>query len=163
MPSGGVWPGVFSGPPPQTSYCAPHFPSLPRWGLRRKDPAGTRCLCNVRLTLDMTSDRRCILAEYENCVDVNIWRWRNVGFCLNNLKTTKSQCQQTFVFDINLTLTLDVEFTLDFGHPASKIIAGKSLWKYNYIFLKMFFLTSGLVLMSCITVAFCKTTSFKTL
>ncbi len=38
-----------------------------------------------------------------------------------------------------------------------------SLWKYNYIFLKMFFLTSGLILMSYITVTFCKTTSFKTL
>ncbi len=35
----------------------------------------------------------------------------------------------------------------------------KSLWKYNYIFLKMFFLTSGLILMSYITVTFC----FKTL
>ncbi len=27
----------------------------------------------------------------------------------------------------------------------------KSLWKYNYIFLKMFFLISGLILMSYIT------------
>ncbi len=39
----------------------------------------------------------------------------------------------------------------------------KSLWKYNYIFLKMFFLISGLILMSYITVTFCKTTSSKTL
>ncbi len=36
-------------------------------------PAGTRRLCNVRLTLDMTSDRRCILVENENRFDVNIW------------------------------------------------------------------------------------------
>ncbi len=35
-------------------------------------PAGTRRLCNVRLTLDMTSDRRWILVENENRVDVNI-------------------------------------------------------------------------------------------
>ncbi len=35
-------------------------------------PAETRRLCNVRLTLDMTSDRRCILVENENRVDVNI-------------------------------------------------------------------------------------------
>ncbi len=37
----------------------------------------------------------------------------------------------------------------------------ESLWSYNYIFLKMFFLTSGLILMSY--VPFCKTASFKTL
>ncbi len=35
-------------------------------------PAGTRRLCNVRLTLDMKSDRRGILVENENRVDVNI-------------------------------------------------------------------------------------------
>ncbi len=83
-------------------------------------PAGTRRLCNVRLTLDMTSDRRWILVENENQVDVNIWRWLNVGFWLHNLKTTKSQRQLTSVLDINLTLTLDVGFTLDFGHPTSQ-------------------------------------------
>ncbi len=38
----------------------------------------------------------------------------------------------------------------------------KSLWKYYNIFLKMFFLISGLILMSYIT-TFCKTTSSKTL
>ncbi len=83
-------------------------------------PAGTRRLCNVRLTLDMTSDRRCILVENENRVDVNIWRWLNVGFWLHNLKTTKSQHQLTSVLDINLTLTLDYEFTFNFGHPTSQ-------------------------------------------
>ncbi len=35
----------------------------------------------------------------------------------------------------------------------------KSLWNYNSIFIKMSFLTSGLILMSYITVMFC----FKTL
>ncbi len=68
----------------------------------------------------MTSDRRCILVENENRVDVNIWHWLNVGFWLHNLKTTKSQRQLTSVLDINLTLTLDVGFTLDFGHPTSQ-------------------------------------------
>ncbi len=76
--------------------------------------AGTRRLCNTRLTLDLTSYRRCILVEIENRVDVNIWRWLNIGFWLHNLKTTKHQCQLTSVLDINLTLTLDVEFTLNF-------------------------------------------------
>ncbi len=84
--------------------------------LFRLNPAGTRRLCNVRLT----SDRRCILVENENRVDVNIWRWLNVGFWLHNLKTTKSQRQLTSVLDINLTLTLDVGFTLNFGHPTSQ-------------------------------------------
>ncbi len=58
----------------------------------------------------MTSDRRRILVENENRVDVNIWRWLNIGFRLHNLKTTKSQRQLTSVLDINLTLTLDIEF-----------------------------------------------------
>ncbi len=49
-----------------------------------------------------------------------IWRWLNVGFWLHNLKTTTSQGQLTSVLDINLTLTLDVGFTLDFGHPTSQ-------------------------------------------
>ncbi len=44
----------------------------------------------------------------------------NVGFWLHNLKTTKSQRQLTSVLDINLTLTLDVGFTLNFGHPTSQ-------------------------------------------
>ncbi len=87
-------------------------------------PAGTRRLCNVRLTLDMTSDRRCILVENENRVDGNIWRQFDVDLTLDlwlhNLKTTKSQRQLTSVLDINLTLTLDVGFTLDFGHPTSQ-------------------------------------------
>ncbi len=61
------------------------------------------------------------LVENENRVDVNIWRWLNVGFWLHNLKTTKSQRQLTSVLDINLTLTLDVEFTLNFGHPTSQL------------------------------------------
>ncbi len=39
---------------------------------RIKVPAGPRHLCNVRLALDMTSDRRCILVKNENRVDVNI-------------------------------------------------------------------------------------------
>ncbi len=43
-----------------------------------------------------------------------------VGFWLHNLKTTKSQRQLTSVLDINLTLTLDVGFTLNFGHPTSQ-------------------------------------------
>ncbi len=43
---------------------------------------------------------------------MSIWRWLNVGFWLHNLKTTKSQRQLTSVLDINLTLTLDVGFTL---------------------------------------------------
>ncbi len=50
----------------------------------------------------------------------SIWRWLNVGFWLHNLKTTKSQHQLTSVLDINLTLTLDIGFTLDFGHPTSQ-------------------------------------------
>ncbi len=50
----------------------------------------------------------------------SIWRWLNVGFWLHNLKTTKSLRQLTSVSDINLTLTLDVGFTLDFGHPTSQ-------------------------------------------
>ncbi len=50
----------------------------------------------------------------------SIWRWLNVGFWLHNLKTTKSQCQLTSVLDINLTLILDVGFTLNFGHPTSQ-------------------------------------------
>ncbi len=50
-----------------------------------------------------------------------------------------------------------------FLHHRQGLRRKKSLWKYNYIFLKMFFLTSGLILMSYITVTFCKTASFKTL
>ncbi len=50
----------------------------------------------------------------------SIWRWLNVGFWLHNLKTTKFQRQLTSVLDINLTLTLDVGFTLNFGHPTSQ-------------------------------------------
>ncbi len=34
--------------------------------------------------------------------------------------------------------------------PQTRFEKKKSLWKYNYIFLKMFFLTSGLILMSYI-------------
>ncbi len=49
-----------------------------------------------------------------------------LDFWLHNLKTTKSQRQLTSVLDINLTLTLDVGFTLDFGHPTSQP-------KYNQI------------------------------
>ncbi len=51
---------------------------------------------------------------------MSIWCWLNVGFCLHNLKTTKSQRQLTSVLDINLTLTLDVEFTFNFGHLTSQ-------------------------------------------
>ncbi len=51
-------------------------------------PAGTRRLCNVRLTLDMTSDRRCILVENENRVDVNIWRQFDVDLTLDFGYTT---------------------------------------------------------------------------
>ncbi len=52
------------------------------------NPAGTRRLCNVRLTLDMTSDRRCILIENENRVDVNIWRQFDVDLTLDFGYTT---------------------------------------------------------------------------
>ncbi len=52
------------------------------------NPAGTRRLCNVRLTLDMTSDRRCILVENENQVDVNIWRQFDVDLTLDFGYTT---------------------------------------------------------------------------
>ncbi len=45
-----------------------------------RNPAGTRRLCNV-MTLDMTLDRRCILVENENRVDVNIWRWLKGAVC----------------------------------------------------------------------------------
>ncbi len=34
----------------------------------RPTPAGTRCLYNVRLTLDLTMDRRCILVETQHKV-----------------------------------------------------------------------------------------------
>ncbi len=51
-------------------------------------PAGTRHLCNVMLTLDMTSDRRCILVENENRVDVNIWRQFDVDLTLDFGYTT---------------------------------------------------------------------------
>ncbi len=51
-------------------------------------PAGTRRLCNIRLTLDMTLDRRCILVENENQVDVNIWRQFDVDLTLDFGYTT---------------------------------------------------------------------------
>ncbi len=54
-------------------------------------PAGTRRLCNVRLTLDMTSDRRCILVENENRVDVNIWRQFDIDLTLDFGYTTYKQ------------------------------------------------------------------------
>ncbi len=50
----------------------------------------------------------------------SIWRWLNIGFWLHNLKTTKSQHQLTSLLDINLTLTLDGEFTLNFDHSTSQ-------------------------------------------
>ena len=46
--------------------------------------------------------------------------------------------------------------------PQTRFEKKKIIMKYNYIFLKMFFLTSGLILKSYITVMFCKTTNFKT-
>ncbi len=61
------------------------------------------------------------------CTDVAFWLKKKIGLTsiwrciwLHNLKTTKSQRQLTSVLDINLTLTLDVEFTLNFGHPTSQ-------------------------------------------
>ncbi len=45
-------------------------------------------VCNVRLTLDITSDRRCILVENENRVDVNIWRQFDVDLTLDFGYTT---------------------------------------------------------------------------
>ncbi len=110
--------------------------NLPTFKCLKKEcmkPAGTRRLCNVRLTLDMTSDRHCILVENENRVDVNIWRWLNVGFWLHDLKTTKSQRQLTSVLDINLTLTLDVEFTLNFGHPTSQMKFNQISTSYDVV------------------------------
>ncbi len=68
------------------------------------NPAGARRLCNVRLTLDITSNRRYILVENENRL---IWRWLNVGFWLHNLKTTKSQRQQ---FNIDIRRWINIEF-----------------------------------------------------
>ncbi len=56
--------------------------------IKSRIPAGTRCLCNIRLTLDMTSDRRCILVENENRVDVNIWRQFDVDLTLDFGYTT---------------------------------------------------------------------------
>ncbi len=80
--------------------------------LGKARPAGTRRLCHVRLTLDMTSYRRCILVEKWKsgwCQYLtSIWHWLNVGFWLHNRKTTGSQCQLTSVLDIKLTLTWDV-------------------------------------------------------
>ncbi len=60
----------------------------PTQTLLRVFPAGTRRLCNVRLTLDMTSDRHCILVENENRVDVNIWRQFDVDLTLDFGYTT---------------------------------------------------------------------------
>ncbi len=45
-----------------------------------------------------------------------IWRWLNTEFWLHNLKTTY-QHQLTSVLVIKLTLTLQVDLTLNFGHP----------------------------------------------
>ncbi len=86
-------------------------------------PAGTRRLCNVRLTLDMTSDRCCIVVENENRVDVNIWRQFDVGFWLHNLKTTKSQRQLTSVLDIQFNIDIRRWIYIEFWSPdvATKI------------------------------------------
>ncbi len=59
-----------------------------RWAETQATPAGTRRLCNVRLTLDMTSDRCCILVENENRVDVNIWRQFDIDLTLDFGYTT---------------------------------------------------------------------------
>ncbi len=53
-------------------------------------------------------------------IGLTSWRWLNLWFLLKQPKTTKSQRQLTSVLDINLTLTLDVEFTLNFGHLMSQ-------------------------------------------
>ncbi len=66
--------------------------------------------------------------------DVNL-TWLNVGFWLHNLKTTKSQRQLTSVLDINLTLTWDVEFTLNFGHPTSQPKFNQISTSYDVVFL----------------------------
>ncbi len=55
---------------------------------KRNNPAGTRRLCNVRLMLDMTSYRHCILVENENQVDVNIWHLFDVDLTLDFGYTT---------------------------------------------------------------------------
>ncbi len=47
-------------------------------------PAGTGRLYNIKLT----SDRRCILVENENQVDVNIWRQFDVDLTLDFGYTT---------------------------------------------------------------------------
>ncbi len=73
--------------------------------------------------LDMTSDRRCILVDNENLVDISIWRQFYVDLRLDfgytQPKNNKYQRQLTSVLDIKLLLTLDIEFTLNFGHTMS--------------------------------------------
>ncbi len=71
--------------------------------------AGTRCQYNVRLMLDMISDRHCILVENENRVDVSIWRQFDVDLTLDfgytQPKNNKYQRQMMSVLGINLALT----------------------------------------------------------
>ncbi len=63
----------------------------------------------------------------------SIWRWLNIGFWLHNLKTTKSQRQLTSLLDINLTKTLEVEFTLNFGHPTSQLKFNQIATSYDVV------------------------------
>ncbi len=52
------------------------------------NPAGTGRQYNIRLMLDMMSDRCCILVENENRVDVSIWRQFDVDLMLDFGYTT---------------------------------------------------------------------------
>lgn len=89
-------------------------------------PTASRCciytLLHARtqqvLDASTTSERHCILIENENQADAKC----NVAFWLRNLKNkTNYQHQLMSVLDINLTLTLDVEFALNYGHLTSQL------------------------------------------
>ncbi len=68
----------------------------------------------------------------------SIWCWLNVGFWLHNLKTTKSQRQLTSVLDINLTLTLNDEFTLNFGYLTSQLKFNQISTSYDVVCLRRY-------------------------
>ncbi len=59
--------------------------------LNKTLPAGTGRLYNVRLMLDMTSDRRSILVVNENWVYVSIWRQSDIDLTLDFGYTTYKQ------------------------------------------------------------------------
>ncbi len=61
-----------------------------------------------------------ISIEDKNRVDISIWRQFDIELTLDFGYTTKNnKCQHQLmsVLGIKLTLTLDVEFTLNVGHP----------------------------------------------